>query len=74
MVWSVPDSDGGLPVVGYEIRSSYKNGRRWTRWVSRGQQTYARVSGLRRGTKVTFQVRAVNAAGTSPAASVRVKV
>ncbi len=60
--WDAPEDDGGLAITDYEVRI---NGR--GSWISIGStHTTHTVTGLTNGTAYVFQVRAVNAAGSSP--------
>ena len=75
--WEVPLSDGGAPITGYEYRYSSNSHDTWTEseptWATVTDGASARsqtVASLTNGTEYTFEVRAVNAAGESPASSV----
>ena len=60
--WEAPEDDGGFAITDYEVRI---NGR--GSWISIGStHTTHTVTGLTNGTAYVFQVRAVNAAGSSP--------
>ena len=60
--WEAPENDGGFAITDYEVRI---NGR--GSWISIGStHTTHTVTGLTNGTAYVFQVRAVNAAGSSP--------
>ena len=60
--WEAPEDDGGFAITDYEVRI---NGR--GSWISTGFiHTTHTVTGLTNGTAYVFQVRAVNAAGSSP--------
>ena len=60
--WEAPENDGGFAITDYEVRI---NGR--GSWISiDSTRTAHTVSGLTNGTAYVFQVRAVNAAGSSP--------
>ncbi len=60
--WEAPENDGGFAITDYEVRI---NGR--GSWISTGSiHTTHTVTGLTNGTAYVFQVRAVNAAGSSP--------
>ena len=60
--WEAPENDGGFAITDYEVRI---NGR--GNWISIGStHTTHTVTGLTNGTAYVFQVRAVNAAGSSP--------
>ena len=60
--WDAPEDDGGFAITDYEVRI---NGR--GSWISiDSTRTAHTVTGLTIGTAYVFQVRAVNAAGSSP--------
>ena len=60
--WGAPEDVGGFAITDYEVRI---NGR--GSWISTGSiHTTHTVTGLVNGTAYVFQVRAVNAAGSSP--------
>ncbi len=60
--WDAPENDGGFAITDYEVRI---NGR--GSWISIDSiHTTHTVTGLTNGTAYVFQVRAVNAAGSSP--------
>ena len=60
--WEAPEDDGGFAITDYEVRI---NGR--GSWISTGSiHTTHTVTGLVNGTAYVFQVRGVNAAGSSP--------
>ena len=62
LTWEAPENDGGSEITDYEVRI---NGR--GSWISIGStHTAHTVTGLTNGTVYVFQVRAVNAAGSSP--------
>ncbi|MCW2766853.1 MAG: Metallo-peptidase family Reprolysin-like, partial [Nocardioides sp.] len=67
--WAAPSSDGGSPVIGYEV---LRDSSLLT--ATTAGTTSQLVTGLVRGTTYTFSVRALNAAGPGPAATTRVKV
>lgn len=62
VTWKAPSSNGGAPISGYIVRTS-GHPESWT------EETTALVTGLEIGIPRTFTVRAVNAAGTGPAAT-----
>ena len=61
LFWETPENDGGLAITDYEYRINGRGG-----WVSIDSTltTYT-VTGLVNGTAYVFQVRAVNAVGSS---------
>ena len=62
MSWDAPENDGGSAITDYQYRI---NGR--GSWISIGSTgTTHTVTGLTNSTAYVFQVRAVNAAGSSP--------
>ena len=63
--WTVPDSDGGSPITGYEVSSD--DG---TTWVTASTDTGHTFTGLTNGTAYTFRVRAVNSIGSGAEATV----
>jgi titin len=66
--FTAPTDDGGAPITGYEI--SIDAGVTWAALSTTGSSTLlGTVTGLVNGTTYTVQVRAVNAAGFSPASS-----
>ena len=72
--WEVPLSDGGAAITGYEYRYSSDSYSTWTAsepaWTTVSDGVAARsqtVSSLTNGTEYTFEVRAVNRVGASPA-------
>ena len=65
--WAAPET-GDAP-TGYEYRSGIEN--RWSDWMDNKMSTTATVMDLTNGSEYTFEVRAMNAAGTGPAASAK---
>ena len=65
--WAAPET-GDAP-TGYEYRSAVED--RWSDWTDNKLSTSVTVTGLTNGTEYTFEVRAVNSAGTGDAASVK---
>ena len=60
--WEAPEDDGGTAITDYEVRINQTG-----EWISIGStHTTHTVTGLTNGTVYVFQVRAVNAAGSSP--------
>ena len=60
--WEAPEDDGGFAITDYEVRINRRGS-----WISTGStHTTHTVTGLVNGTAYVFQVRAVNAAGSSP--------
>jgi len=70
--WTAPSSDGGSPITGYSVRA-YAGTAPTAPVVSTtsagATATSATVTGLTNGTAYTFDVRAVNAVGTSLASA-----
>ena len=63
--WTVPTSDGGSPITGYNVyRSTSPNGEGSTPVATAVSSTYT-DTGLTNGTKYYYKVAAVNAVGTS---------
>ena len=61
LTWDAPENDGGAEITDYEYRIDRRNP-----WTSTGStNTTHTVTGLVNGTAYVFEVRAVNAAGTS---------
>ena len=67
--WSAPASDGGSPIIDYEVSASDGS---HTPLVLRTTDTSATITGLSDGTTYTVEVRAINAAGRGGAASATV--
>ena len=66
LAWSPPIATGGAGIQRYEYRVDGVGD-----WVSVGLATEATVTGLEPGRTYLFEVRAVNAAGPGPPASIR---
>ena len=61
LFWEAPENDGGFAITDYEVRINRRGS-----WISIGStRTTHTVTGLVNGTIYVFQVRAVNAAGSS---------
>lgn len=69
--WNGPASDGGLAIGHFEVRISTNKGRKWTGWMHRGLQAFVKGRHVRPRSPVWIEVVAVNAAGRSPAATIR---
>ena len=67
LAWKAPTS-GDAP-TGYHVR--YGPGDFWSDWADTDSMAAHTVTGLDNGTEYTFEVRATNAAGNGPAASVK---
>ena len=78
--WTVPASDGGSAVTGYEYRVSDDGGTSWSPdWTNvpdgsdagtdRSDERFYTVTGLDNGVEHTFEVRAVNVVGDGAPAS-----
>ena len=62
LTWEAPEDDGGSEITDYEYRINGQGS-----WISIGStETTHTVTSLVNGTEYTFQVRVVNAAGSSP--------
>jgi hypothetical protein len=64
LAWTLPASDGGAQITGYEIRTFIGTATTPTRTLSVGTGTGAVVDGLINATGYTFDVAAINSAGT----------
>ena len=64
--WSVPASNGGSPVTGYQLDVRTGTTVVRTDTVTPGSATSAVISGLTNGVAYNFVLRAVNASGASP--------
>jgi surface protein len=63
--WIEPSDTGGAPITDYTIQYSNNSGSSWNDFVDEiSPQTSATVTGLANGAPYTFQVAAVNEAGT----------
>ena len=70
--WDAPMPNGGSAITGYKYRQSADEGRTWTAETSVAGGSTARSQTVRQlvaGTRYTFEVRAVNAAGSGTWAS-----
>ena len=63
--WDAPSSDGGAAITRYEYAIDASG-----TWIDAGLDLQETVTGLTNGQPYTFAVRAVNAAGDGPAATV----
>ena len=63
--WDAPASDGGAAIIRYEYETDDSG-----TWIDAGTDRRVTVTGLTNGQPYTFAVRAVNAAGGGPAATV----
>ena len=67
LTWDAPTSDGGSAILRYEVAVDDSG-----TWIDAGLDLEETVTGLTNGQRYTFSVRAVNAAGTGPAATVTI--
>ena len=67
LTWDAPTSDGGSAILRYEVAVDDSG-----TWIDAGLDLEETVTGLTNGQRYTFAVRAVNAAGTGPAATVTI--
>ena len=65
LTWDAPSSDGGSAILRYEVAVDDSG-----TWIDAGLDLEETVTGLTNGQRYTFAVRAVNAAGAGPAATV----
>ena len=66
--WTAPTDTGGTAIIRYAYR--YREGSKtWSRWTSAGTALTATLTGLKKGTAYSVEVRAVNAIGESPVAT-----
>ena len=70
--WSAPVDDGGSAIRRYEVRSAEgASVPEFTPWIWTGTFTSFAFRQLTNGTLYSFEVRAVNAQGTGPAAEIQ---
>ena len=70
--WSTPAHDGGSAILRYEVRyAAGASVREGTPWILNGTLTSRAFRQLTKGTLYSFEVRAVNAQGTGPAAEIQ---
>ena len=67
LTWDAPSSDGGSAILRYEVAVDDSG-----TWIDAGLDLEETVTGLTNGQRYAFAVRAVNAAGTGPAATVTI--
>ncbi len=72
--WGAPASDGGTPIARYQYRvqQSGRGFNSWTNIPGGASATSYIVAGLENGTSYTFEVRAVNDAGSGQVATAEV--
>ena len=69
LTWNAPASDGGRPLIGYDVQQSTDQGTTWvyvdTAWITRASLASLSVTvrGLNVGRYYTFRTRAVNGEG-----------
>ena len=71
--WDAPSSNGGAAITDYEIRHQH-GGNPATAWASAGTDRTEAVTGLTTGQQYSFDVRAVNSAGSGSPATVQATV
>ena len=69
LTWTAPSDTGGLAITGYEYRSYETGGTPPDAWEDAGDVLTVDVTGLTKNTAYTFEVRAMNSAGSGPAAT-----
>ena len=72
LAWTVPASDGGSDLTGFQYRQSDDGGDDWSPdWTDTGSATTTAITvdGLDNGTAYTFEVRAVNARSAGAASN-----
>ena len=65
VTWTAPTSDGGSPILGYQI-TPYAGSNAQAPVLTGSPSTTFTVGGLTNGVGYTFRVAAINAAGTGP--------
>ena len=69
LTWTAPADTGGLAITGYEYRSYETGDTPPDAWEDAGDVLTVDVTGLTKNTDYTFEVRAMNSAGSGPAAT-----
>lgn len=72
LAWSVPTSDGGLPITGYTVTASPGGAQCSTRVGVNADPLGCTITGLTNGSPYTFEVMATNALGQGPGAQTAV--
>ena len=76
LTWSVPFSDGGSPIIGYNVNQKDAFSPRWNQITSEPiQELSYKVKSLKEGAEPSFHITAVNKAGPSkPSQTVALKI
>jgi subtilisin family serine protease len=72
--WAAPSSDGGSPIVRYEVRhTTTADTTSWSAWTSTGTARSATITGIAKGVTRYAQIRAVTAAGAGSPVQVTIR-